>query len=215
MNEFINKFRYPLVFLLGGLLFCGLSILYFNHDKFGSSSNVEIIDGSNNDVGSGGDETTNQNELVVEVSGGVEKPGVYKLVFGSRVEDALIMAGGMSQNADRNWVEKSLNRAARLTDGLKIYIPVTSDSGKQITATIANNSGVAQTASSQVLSENRGLVNVNTASVSELDTLPGIGPVYAQNIIEHRPYSEIAQLVSKGVIPSNVFEKIKEKISCY
>ena len=58
-----------------------------------------------------------------------------------------------------------------------------------------------------------GLININTASQSELEKLTGIGPVYAQKMIEHRPYSTKEELVSKGVISQKVLEKIKESIS--
>lgn len=208
MEDMINKFRYPLVFTLGGLLLIGVSILYLNKDKFDSSSKIEIIDDSS-------EENINQNEIVIEVSGGIEKPGVYKLSVGSRIEDALILAGGMSENADRNWVEKSLNRAAKLTDGLKIYIPTINDSTKQTNTISANSDGGDQNVSPQILAEKSPLVNINNASLKELDTLPGIGPVYAQNIIEQRPYSNIEELISKGALKQNVYEKIKNLVSVY
>ena len=59
------------------------------------------------------------------------------------------------------------------------------------------------------------MVNINTATLKELDTLPGIGPVYGQNIIEHRPYSTVEELLSKAVLKKNVYEKIKDKVSVY
>ena len=58
-----------------------------------------------------------------------------------------------------------------------------------------------------------GLVNINTSSLGELDKLPGIGQVYGQKIIEQRPYSNIEEILTKEVLPKNVFEKIKDKIS--
>ena len=62
---------------------------------------------------------------------------------------------------------------------------------------------------------NDSLININTSDLKSLDSLSGIGPVYAQNIIEHRPYSNTSELVSKGVIPNNTYLKIKDKISVY
>jgi len=58
-------------------------------------------------------------------------------------------------------------------------------------------------------------MNINTVSLQTLDSLPGIGPVYAQNIIEHRPYSDVQELVSKGAIKQSLYDKIKNLISVY
>ena len=59
------------------------------------------------------------------------------------------------------------------------------------------------------------LININTASLQELDTLPGIGPVYGQSIVEHRPYSNIEELMSKGALKKNVYEKVKDLVTIY
>lgn len=168
-----------------------LGYIFFRNGELPSSSKIEVLDASSevkNDV----------TQLVVEISGEVQKPGVYKLPNGSRIDDLLIASGGLSGNADRELVAKNINRAAKLLDGQKIYIPP-----------------LRQGFAGQGEVTNIGLTNINTADLKTLDLLPGIGQVYAQNIIEHRPYSEISELVSKGAMPSNVYEKIKEKISCY
>ena len=62
-------------------------------------------------------------KLVADVAGAVIKPGVYELKAGARINEALIAAGGLGEAADREWVEKNLNLAAKVTDGQKIYIP--------------------------------------------------------------------------------------------
>jgi len=122
----------------------------------------------------------------------------------------LITAGGLSEKADRLWVEKNLNRAAKLIDGQKIYIP---RADEQSNLTTAKNSVDNQTISTNLGSSGGGAININTASQKELESLEGIGPVYAQNIIEHRPYSNTEELVSKDVLKKSLFEKIKNKIS--
>ncbi len=143
-----------------------------------------------------------QTDIVVEISGQVEKPGVYKLQNGSRVEDLVVAAGGISADADRVWLDKILNRAAKLLDGQKLFIP-------------PKNSGDIKVYQPSNTVQGSGLVNINTAGLSERDTLPGIGPVYGQNIIEHRPYSNIEELVSKGALKQYVFDKIKNSITVY
>jgi competence protein ComEA len=203
MDEVFERFKTPLLLILGGLIFMGTAVIYLNKEKL--KSETPVVNSSA--VSSGDNETK---KLVVEVSGGVEKPGVYDLPSGSRIQDALITAGGLSRDADRDWVERTVNQAAKVTDGQKIYIPV-----KQSDAVIAKNGGVDQTGSPQVLATKSGLININTASLSELDALPGIGPVYGQNIIEQRPYSNTEELLTRGVLKKFVYDKIKDLISVY
>ena len=202
-EKIVKENKIPIIFLLLGIIFVGLAILVFKKEMFSSSSKIEVL------------ETTSEgemNKIIVEVSGGVEKPGVYSFKEGSRVEDALISAGGFSAGADRDWVEKYLNRAEKLTDGRKIYIPLVD---RQSEVLSANKNGEYQNGSTDQGSGLTGLININTASLKELDSLPGIGPVYGQNIIEQRPYSTIEDLRTKDVIPQKTFEKIKDLITVY
>lgn len=135
-------------------------------------------------------------EIKVDVSGAVVKPGVYSLPENSRIQDALIAASGLSFEADRNWVSKNINLAQKIIDGFKIYIPRI---GEFFVST----------------STKSNLININSASESELDSLPGIGAITAQKIIEGRPYSDINELTVKKVVSTKVFEKIKGSISVY
>lgn len=139
-----------------------------------------------------------KNKIVVDVSGAVIKPGIYSEEEGARIQDALISAGGLAQNADRDWISKNVNLAQKLTDASKIYIPKI---GEQVTAA----SGF----------EAKNSININSASLSELDSLPGIGPVTAQKIIDNRPYSSVDELLSKKVLTQKIFDKIKPNLSAY
>lgn len=179
------------------LIFGGLLLLtggFFLSKNFTSSDKVEILTDTKIATISG--------EVVVEVSGAVLSPGVYRLSMGARIDDALLAAGGLSRSADREWVEKTINKASKVTDGQKIYIKDKNNN---------NNTDVE----TQVLGQSSGLININEASQKELEMLPGIGPVYAANIIEHRPYSTPEEMVTKKVIRQSVFEKIKDRISVY
>ena len=143
---------------------------------------------------------------MVEVSGQINKPGVYNLSAGSRVEDVINAAGGLTSEADTEFVEKRINRAARLSDGQKIYIPSEEENSK-----IPNS----QNSNNEILGVLDNLININTASQSELESLWGIGPVYAQNIIEQRPYSSVEELLTKKIIKQNVYDRVKDQISVY
>lgn len=187
IERIIYKYRFLLVFSLIALSLIGFGIFLFRSGIF-ESTKIEVLETET---------AKDPQKLIVEISGSVEKPGVYKLDSSNRVEDLLILAGGLSVSADRGWVETSLNRAAKLTDGQKIYIP---RQGEASNASLSLG-GVGPT------------ININTASSSQLETLWGIGEARATSIIENRPYSNVEELLTKKVIPSNVFEKIKEKIS--
>ena len=151
-------------------------------------------------------------ELVVEISGAIEKPGVYKLSAGSRVEDLLIAGGGISADADRERMEKMVNRAAKLSDGQKIYIQSINE---QTLGAGASNLDGAKVDQGVTVVGAGSLTNINSASQSELENLKGIGPVYAQSIIEHRPYSNVEELASKGALKQGVYEKIKDSVTAY
>lgn len=150
--------------------------------------------------------------VVVYVTGAVSEPGVYSLPVNSRVEDALQVAGGMTEEADIN----SVNLAALLQDGLEIHV---SQKSKEFIPESGASSpaGEGRTADEQPATLTISYpININTASQAELESLPGIGPVTAQKIIEYRAENgftiiEDIQKVS-GIGPAT-FEKIKDFIS--
>ena len=200
MEEFFFKNRIPLGLLTVGILVVSVGVFALKGNLV-SEDKVEVLEGAT--------EAQVNDFVVVEIAGSVTSPGVYKMPKESRIEDVLVAAGGLTVNANRVWVEKTLNRAARLTDGQKIYIPSIDDHSS---VSSASNYGVYQT---DTVDQGSGLININTASASELESLNGIGPVYAQKIIEQRPYSNIGELTSKKVIPQSTYEKINNEISVY
>ena len=149
--------------------------------------------------------STEARTVAVDIEGAVVKPGLYNLPINSRIQDALIAAGGLSVSADREYVAKNLNLATKLSDGAKIYILSIGQS--------VGNSGVLNSYSQ--LGETAGLVNINTGSQSQLEELPGIGPKTADKIIAGRPYQSVDELLSKKIVGSKVFNQIKDKVSVY
>lgn len=134
--------------------------------------------------------------VTVDVSGAVGKPGVYSLPSTSRVHDALEMAGGLSDQANHEIVAQTINLAKPLTDGEKVYVPfMTEESGNE------------------VLAATTGKTSINTATSTDLEELPGIGPVTAGKIIDNRPYSSVDELLSKKIVGQATFEKIQNDIS--
>src|SRR5438552_1943743 len=109
--------------------------------------------------------------VVVDVAGAVRHPGVYRMAQGARVEDALARAGGATAHADLS----QINRAAKLDDGRQILVPRRAPrSPAAAAATAASPQAPAQP------------VNLNTATIEQLDTLDGVGPTTAQKIIAYR-----------------------------
>ncbi len=148
-----------------------------------------------------------------DVSGAVKNPGVYELSEGSRVEDALSAAGGLSAQAAPDWVAKNMNLAARITDGQKIYVP---NRQELVDNGASQGTGFATSSSFQAgSSESSDKVNLNQASKAELETLPGIGPALAERIIAHRektPFSRVEDLTAVSGIGSKTLEDLRDKV---
>lgn len=210
VTPYLRKYMLPLGLGIFGVILSGYGLIQsFPHRADSDDIMFKSASESQESVKS----AKIENEMTIDISGEVNNPGVYTLIEGSRVGDAIEKAGGLSDQADTEFVEKSFNLAAKLTDGAKLYIPAmnegigsTSDnSGITINTGTTSNTGV--TAS--------GLININSASESELDTLTGVGPVTIGKIIDNRPYNTLEELVSKKAVSKSVFEKIKDSISLY
>lgn len=188
--EIADKFKIPLVLALAGLLLIGLGLLLpkLNQEK------KEIV------VETAGSEKSvkESTKLKVDVAGAVLQPGVYEIGFEGRLEDAIKLAGGFSETADAGWIAKNINLASKLVDGQKIYIQAQGETG------LSGSSLGAKTSDK---------VNVNFASVKELDTLPGVGEVTAAKIIAARPYNSVGELLSKKAVGKATYEKIKDLVS--
>ncbi len=179
--------------------------------------------------------------IVVDVAGAVNWPGVYTLPKYSRINDALVSAGGISKKGDTGWVGKNLNLATRLEDGDKIFIPAIGEAKTgsaptplpvvpAATATASQESSPVHVAGistdqpgHQKASPGAGAaapsatpfdgkININTGTATELDVLPGVGAITAQKIIDNRPYTTIEELKEKKAVNKSTFEKIKDKI---
>ncbi len=137
--------------------------------------------------------TETRSEVVVHVAGAVVTAGVYRLGAGSRVVDAVQAAGGLAPDA----VPDAINLAAVLVDGERVYVPRV---GEAVPVVSSVGGGTTSPA---------GPVNINSATVDELDTLPGVGPATAAAIVayrdQHGPFSSIESLADvRGIGPAKV-----------
>ncbi len=172
-------------------------------------------------------EDTSPLVISIDVSGAIANPGVFELDNGSRIYDVLELAGPITNEASVVWVSQIINLAQPLHDGQKIYIPfehdLRNDGLQEVLLTLKDSYQSSSSASSSSLTsptsetpsnvETSSLINVNTASQSQLDELPGVGEAYAEKILANRPYKDVAELISKTKISSKTVESLKHLIS--
>jgi len=180
------------VVLLGllGLMFLGIGLIQFLTPQ----QKIEVL--SAVDTEALKDHEKVVSSLVIDIAGAVKSPGVYEFPEGSRIKDAIMKAGGFAEDADRARISQELNLAQALQDGVKVYIPKVGDTKAQSTATT-------------------GKVNINTASDTELEALPGVGSKTVEKIVSGRPYAKIEELLAKKIVGQATFEKVKDSISVY
>lgn len=146
--------------------------------------------------------------VIIDVRGAVAQPGVYTLSAGSRLQDVLTQAGGVLPNAET----RNLNLARRLNDGEQIYVPQVGEA----TATVPATAGKGAPASAATKTP-LGIINLNTATLEELDGLPGIGPAIAQRIIDYRnqngAFKQIDDLKKVRGIGDALFSQIKDMVT--
>ena len=143
--------------------------------------------------------------VIVHITGAVPRPGVYALPQGARIQDAISAAGGFLAEAEKS----QINLAAVLEDGEKLDIPYLEGASPVLTTPIPD-----------VVTSTTELININTASAEELDTLPGVGPTIAQKIIEYRelngPFLSIEDITNVpgiGEVTSVTYERLKDLIT--
>ena len=145
-------------------------------------------------------------ELVIHVAGAVENPGVYTLQEGDRVEDAITQAGLLPE-ADAD----ALNRAALLQDGQKIVVPFQSEPH-----TMNPHTGTTTVQSESTTQSTNGKINLNQATITQLMTLPGIGEVKAQAILQYRQdyngFQTVEELLQVNGIGTVTYGQIAELV---
>ena len=205
------------------LILGGVAGFVFSEKKVNTSCVLAMEDNS---------EEKEIKKIVVDLSGAVENPGIYELDEGSRVGDLISLGGSILKESSALWISKNLNLSKKLEDSSKIYIPfeweiynyeeseilnmVKPEDGKDT----SNESSSSNSSSPEEPSESAGdnsaessKINVNTATSSDLDTLPGIGPAFAEKIIDNRPYSNFSEFESKSGLWKSVSAGIKDLIS--
>ncbi len=176
-------------------------------DSAAADASAGAGSGSGTDAGAGSAATAPEQTLFVHVVGEVHDPGVYELAAGVRVSDAIDAAGGATEAA----VLSAVNLARPLTDGEQLVVPdaTVAASGASGTGAVNGADNVAGTVP--------GLVNLNTADLASLETLPGVGPALARRIIDWRGangrFSSAEQLLDVSGIGQKTFEQLRAKVT--
>jgi competence protein ComEA len=143
-------------------------------------------------------------EVVVDVVGAVARPGLYRLDDGSRIADAIALAGGATRKANLS----AVNLAAPLLDGTQIVVP---RKGEPVPAPSAAGAAVPGSAGAP-----GAPIHLNSASLEELETIPGVGPVTAQRIVEFReqngPFRSVEELDAVSGIGPKRLEQMRELV---
>ena len=148
------------------------------------------------------EEPLEQDLITVDVKGAVKSPGIYDLPIGSRVNDAVQKAGGLTEQAD----SKSLNLAQKVSDEALVYVPTKGEEASQ-------QSGSGATSSTSKEKK----VNLNKASLEELKQVKGLGGKRAQDIIDHREtngkFKSVDELKKVSGIGAKTIEKLKDYVT--
>ena len=219
MYEFNKKQKIILGIIISIIIISFLYYIYTKDDQISISTEETIEENIVEEETE--EENIVEENIIVHVSGAVNKEGIVELAPNSRISDAIDQAEGLKENADT----KEINLAFKLEDGMKIYIP-----------TIGENNNIENEESSNYITSSGGTVqaqeenieinsdqktsqkiNINTATQTELETLPGIGPSTSTKIINYREengkFQTIEEIKEVSGIGDAKYENIKDLIS--
>ena len=208
----LNKKILFIIIIISGIIYGVFN--YFTQNK--NKENLENISQDiiiNNQTESNTEENNNQEKIVIHITGAICNEGIYELEENSRIADAVKIAGGLKEDADL----KQINLAYVLEDGMKINIPSKNDnSNENINSTEDYITKENLNSSNNTNSAKTSKININSATQTELETLPGIGPSTALKIINYRKekgkFNKIEDIKNVNGIGESKFNKIKEFI---
>jgi len=187
------------------LLYASLLGGYILYDRKPQPEPIEIIEPTVVET-----PTPTPAPIQVHVVGAVRRPGVYTLPPESRLFQAVAAAGGMTEDAD----QERINLAERIYDGQQVYVP---RRGTPIPPSPTPMTAASNSRGGQQPAGITQKININTATAAELETLPGIGPVYAERIIayrqEHGPFKDPAEIKKVKGIGQARYEQLKALIT--
>lgn len=218
----LKKKQKIILCIIVGIIIVGIYFYIDTKESEFINTNEEILEVDKNDTKienekNDEEEKKEQDLIKIHVSGAVNQEGIVELAAESRVADAIEKAGGLKENACMD----QINLAYKLEDGMKIYIP-TIEEQKKNEENISNtqNDTIVSKSNSEITNNSNlqsSKVNINKATQTELETLPGIGPSTALKIIQYRnengKFQSIEEIKEVSGIGENKFNQIKSLIS--
>lgn len=204
MSNLNNRKKIILIIILVFLGIGGYYMYnYFTYENIEETIMENEILSFCNEIDLNNTKEENTNKIIVHITGEVVKPGIIELEEGERVYNAIEKAGGVTKNADTS----KINLAAIVEDGIKINVPNVNDKTEDV-------SNIEMTRETDETAEK--MVNINTATQTELESLPGIGPSLAMKIINYRKekgkFSKTEDIKNVSGIGESKYENIKSLI---
>ena len=210
MLEFFKQKKKVITIVFAIILLGGYYIYNINND-YTIEEGEEILV-SENDTTESKEKTEDEEMIAIHITGSVNTPGVVRVKEGSRIEDVIEAAGGLTEDADIT----NVNLAYMVNDGIKIRIPSINDDFDDEDDYILEDNGSGVVISDDSSSSSSSKVNINTATQTELETLSGIGPSLATKIIEYREsngkFTSIEDIKNVSGIGDSKCERIKDYI---
>lgn len=203
-----------LIMIIGGICLLIIVLLYYlKMEEDNSNTNLSFASETSQT-------TTIKTKNYVDIKGSVKNPGVYEFKENDRVIDAIELAGGLNKNANTS----NINLSKKLESEMVIYIYSDSEiknGSKTLSCDTTCNTEIIEinncVENSTNKTESSSLININTATIEELQTLDGIGESKAKNIIEYRTtngnFKSIEEIKNISGIGDSLYEKIKDKIT--
>ena len=214
MFENLNKKQKTIILIIAIIVAIGMIYFIYNKNQIRSDIDLESEILISNTSENKTNVELQEDLVVIHITGSVKNPGIVKLKDGSRIEDAIEAAGGLTENADIT----NVNLAYVLDDGVKIRIPSITDEKNGDEQILEEGSGeniIEET--NMTLGASTKEVNINKATETELQSLPGIGASLASRIIEYRnqngKFSKIEDIKNVNGIGDSKYDNIKDFIT--
>lgn len=159
--------------------------------------------------------TDNSHRIIIDISGGVKNPKIYETKSGARIADIVIMAGGFSAEADKQYIARNINLARLVIDQDKIHIPTLSETSHNI---ISEEPQYIDYSSPRTQNQVYGKavqkkIDINSADKDSLLTVEGITEKIADTIIEKRPFYSVRDLYTNKIVNKTVYDKVSASLT--
>lgn len=228
LNEFIYFNKKKIIILGLVIIICTVCFLFFWF--YEKKEEIKLIESESGDIDIGSDILQSQEEKIdlcyFDIKGEIVNPGVYVIDCNMRINDAIVLSGGLTKNSDTS----VLNLSKKIEDGMVIKVyskkevssyleTLENEKNKEIfciNSNPKNDACISENTNIDSNANNTKLININTATLSELMSLSGIGESKARKIIDYRnnqPFTKIEDILNVEGIGESIYDNIKKNIT--